>query len=290
MKIPKYIKSLSIRNKIIFIVLFITIFIIGMGYTITIIMDIRNIRTDLVNNTKMDAKLVGEYCSTPLAFLDKRGAEEILSKLQSLIIVINGYLFDENGKLFAYYGPSDGISDLPAPIEKAYYKFEDKYLYVFEPINYDEHFYGSIYIKVSTSIIRQEIRNMVILFSIVILVLMVISYLLANQLQKLISDPILNLTKLTEEIIRNDDYTIRVRKESNDEIGKLYDEFNYLLDHILIRHTSQEKAEKMMLESTEKLQLVLDNSPIGIFHYNKHGKITLFNKTFKQLLIQRKIR
>ena len=125
---------------------------------------------------------------------------------------------------------------------------------------------------------------MVILFSVVILVLMVISYLLANQLQKLISDPILNLTKLTEEIIRNDDYTMRVRKESNDEIGKLYDEFNYLLDHILIRHTSQEKAEKMMLESTEKLQLVLDNSPIGIFHYNKHGKITLFNKSFKQFI------
>jgi len=284
MKIPKYIKSLSIRNKIIFIVLFITIFIIGMGYTITIIRDIRNIRTDLVNNIKMDAKLVGEYCITPLAFLDNQGAEEILSKLQSIIIVINGYLFDENGKLFAYYGPAEGISDLPAPAEKAYYKFEDKYLYVFEPINYDEHFYGSIYIKVSTSIIRQEIRNMVILFSIVILVLMVISYLLANQLQKLISDPILNLTKLTEEIIRNDDYTIRVRKESNDEIGKLYDEFNYLLDHILIRHTSQEKAEKMMMESTEKLQLVLDNSPIGIFHYNKHGKITLFNKTFKQFI------
>lgn len=284
MKILKYIKSLSIRNKIIFIVLSITILIIGLGFTFTIIRDIRNIRIELVNDTKMNARLIGEYCITPLAFLDNQGAEEILGKLQSIITVISGYLFDENGKLFAYYGPSEGMPDLPATIEKAYYKFEDKYLYVFEPINYDEHFYGSLYIKVSTSIIRQEVRNMVILFSVVLLVLMVISYLLANQLQKLISDPILNLTKLTEEIIKNDDYTMRVQKESNDEIGKLYDEFNYLLDHILIRHTSQEKAEKMMLESTGKLQLILDNSPIGIFHYNKHGKITLFNKTFKKFI------
>ncbi len=284
MKIPKFIKSLSIRNKIIFIVLFITLFIIGLGYTITIIRDIRNIRTNLVNNTKMDAKLIGEYCITPLAFLDNQGAEEILGKLQSLIIVINGYLFDENGKLFAYYGPSDGISDLPVPVENAYYKFEGKYLYVFEPIIYDEHFYGSICLKASISTLRQKNINMLILFSVVILILMVISYLLANQLQKLISEPILNLAKLSEEITRNDDYSIRIRKESNDEIGKLYDEFNYLLDHILIRHTSQEKAEKMMLESTEKLQLILDNSPIGIFHYNKHGKITLFNKAFQEFI------
>ena len=90
MKIPKYIKSLSIRNKIIFIVLFITILITGLGYTVTIIRDIRNMRNELVYDTKMNARLIGEYCITPLAFLDNQGAEEILGKLQSMITVING--------------------------------------------------------------------------------------------------------------------------------------------------------------------------------------------------------
>jgi len=284
MKISKYKKTLSIRNKIILIVLFITILLIGLGFTSVIIREIKSIKTDLVNNTKMNAKLIGEYCVTPLAFVNKQGAEEILSKLQSIIIVMNGYLFDENGKLFAYYGPSDGISDLPVPAEKAYYKFEEKYLYVFEPIIYDEHFYGSIYLKASTSTLREEIRNMSILFSIIILVLVGISYLLANRLQKIISGPILNLAKFTEKISRDADYTLRVQKESNDETGKLYDGFNYMLENILIRQTSQEKAEKIMQESNEELQLILDNSPIGIFHYNKHGKITLFNKTFKQFI------
>jgi PAS domain S-box-containing protein len=284
MKIPKYIKSLSIKNKIILIVLFITILIITVGSTYTIFRSVRNIRTDLINDARMNAKLIGEYCITPLAFIDKQGAEEILSKIQSINIVINAYLFDEKGELFGYYGPPDEISDLPVPPGKEHYYFEKEYLFVFEPIVYDHDFYGNICLKVSTSMIRNEIRNMLFLYIIAILVLVGITYLLANRFQKIISDPILNLAKITEEIIQNDDYSIRIKKTSNDEIGKLYDEFNYLLDHILIRQTSQEKAEKMMLESAEKLQLILDNSPMGIFHYNKHGRITLFNKTFKQFV------
>jgi len=284
MKIPKYIKSHSIKNKIILIVLFITILIITVGSTYTIFRSVRNIRTDLINDARMNAKLIGEYCITPLVFLDKQGAEEILSKIQSINIVTNAYLFDEKEELFGYYGPPDEISDLPVPPGKEHYYFENEYLFVFEPIVYDHDFYGNICLKVSTSIIRDEIRNMLSLYIIAILVLVGITYLLANRFQKIISDPILNLAKITEKIIQNNDYSIRIKKKSDDEVGKLYDEFNYLLDHILIRQTSQEKAEKMMLESTEKLQLILDNSPIGIFHYNKHGKITLFNKTFKQLV------
>ena len=64
-------KNISIKNKLTAMILIITTIAIGSGFTVVIIKDTRMFKEELINNTMMNAKLIGEYCIVPLTFEDK---------------------------------------------------------------------------------------------------------------------------------------------------------------------------------------------------------------------------
>jgi len=47
------------------------------------------------------------------------------------------------------------------------------------------------------------------------------AYLLSSRLQKIITEPILKLSKEMKRVSQEKDYSIRAEKESNDEVGPL---------------------------------------------------------------------
>jgi C4-dicarboxylate-specific signal transduction histidine kinase len=61
-------------------------------------------------------------------------------------------------------------------------------------------------------------------------------------LQRVISAPILALGAAAEQISAKRDYSIRVKKRTNDEIGFLYDQFNHMLEHIQCGEAELRKA------------------------------------------------
>ena len=72
--------NLSIRNKLIGIILLVTIIALGSGLTIDILHDIRTFKKDMVNHSIATAQVIGDYCSGALLFGDNEGAEKILEK------------------------------------------------------------------------------------------------------------------------------------------------------------------------------------------------------------------
>ena len=55
-------------------------------------------------------------------------------------------------------------------------------------------------------------------------------------LQNAISRPILRLSEAAQVITREEDYSIRVSRDSNDELGTLYHSFNQMLDALKSTH------------------------------------------------------
>ena len=55
---------------------------------------------------------------------------------------------------------------------------------------------------------------------------------LALRLQRIVSTPILELAQAARTISTRRDYSVRVRKHADDEMGMLYDDFNVMLDQI----------------------------------------------------------
>ena len=250
----RVLQNISIKNKLIILILLVSLLALGTGFTIFIINDINTFEEERINNTVVNAKLIGEYCVSPLAFQDKAGATEILAKLKAIPSITNGFLYDDKGALFAEFNKSEEKIIPPPPEERASTLFEGDYLNIFQPISYHEQKYGTIYLRASTTLLDEKIKNYLITMVLLVIGLTVMAYFLALKLQGIISIPILKLAHVTEKISKEADYSLRVQKLSNDETGVLYDGFNNMLEQIHIREMERQRAEEALRESENSLK------------------------------------
>ncbi|OFX83561.1 MAG: hypothetical protein A2W99_15100 [Bacteroidetes bacterium GWF2_33_16] len=251
-------KNLSIKTKIISVVLLVSLTTLAVSFTIISIGDIISFRKELLNNTLMNTRLIGEYCIAPLTFDDNTGAESILSKLETMPYIESGAIYDRNDILFASYARDKEIF-IP-PLLDEVVNAESKYFYqgsklrIVHSINLKGSKYGTISILADTNFLIAKIRSYILLLVLVFAGSALFAYILANKLQKPISQPILELSELTQKISEEGNYTVQIVKNSNDEIGKLYDNFNTMLKQILIREQGRNEAEKNLLFAKEKAE------------------------------------
>ncbi len=240
----KFFRNLSIKNKLIVIVLSVSILAIVTGFTIVAIQDIHIFKEDLVNATTMSTAVVGEFCAVGLSLgYDKQVEEELGMLLKPMPIIENGYIYDEKNDLFARYNKS-GLDFEPIFIDREKFTlFAGEFLYNFEPIFYKGKKVGSIYLRSSTALLSRKINKYLLTMVMVMLGMIVLSYFLALELQRVISKPILKLAGVTEDISQQADYSIRIQKKGDDEIGKLYDGFNNMLEQIQLREKERDEAE-----------------------------------------------
>jgi signal transduction histidine kinase len=84
--------------------------------------------------------------------------------------------------------------------------------------------------------------------------IIILAFLLTNRLQKIISKPILDLAMLTRKISSENNFSIKIERKTNDEIGILYDDFSNLLNQINTRDEARDKVEKKLLEAKIKAE------------------------------------
>ncbi|NIM18561.1 MAG: HAMP domain-containing protein [Candidatus Aminicenantes bacterium] len=251
-------RNLSIRNKLIILMLLVSIPALVLGFTIVIIMDIFQLREDLVNHTRLNAKLVGEVSIGPLTFYDKRGTEEILELLEVIPNLENGFVYDENGKLYTSHNISKEEFEPPSSLlaKQVYHEFKGDYLHLSHPIIRQDVFYGTVYLRASTEPLQRSIRSRITSLILVMVGLIVLSYLLALRFQGTISYPILKLAGVTEKISHYSDYSVRVHHEGRDEIDVLYKGFNNMLEQIQVGQKKRDEAEaeqrRLMAQLAEK--------------------------------------
>ncbi len=247
-------KNLSIKNKLIAIMLLVTIPSIVLGFSIVIVYDVLRLKKDMLKGTRLQADLAGEACVTAVSFQDRRGVEDIVKKLETIPEIQNGFVFDANNSVFAsWHKDKEHPLPAPPPPSKSFHQYKKNTLHVALPITYQDKTCGMIYVIVSTKPLAQNTRNRVISLILVMIGLIPLSYFLALRLQGLISQPILKLARVTEQISVNPDYSLRVQKEGRDEIGILYDGFNNMLEQIQLWEKKRDRAEAEQQRLLEEL-------------------------------------
>lgn len=240
----RFMKNLSIKNKIISIILFIVFTAMTMGFVAIATWDISKLKSNIQSNLILNAKLIGDYCVVPLDFGDSNQATEALLRLKFLESVEEGYLFDANNKLFATYPDTLSKKFIPVVTSNRTAIYNNGYFLISEPINYNGRLMGVIIIKANSKMLDDQKEKLIGTFSLVALVLALLSYLLASWVQRLISDPILNLAQLTAAISKNQDFTVQIKQQGNDEVGFLYEQFNNMLSQLLKRKNERDMAEE----------------------------------------------
>ena len=255
----RLLRNISIKNKIISIILIVSALTMLIGFTIVGISDIKSLQKEMLLNSLMNTKLIGQYSVAPLTFDDNEGAENILSKLSTNPSIKSAALYDRNGILFASYKKSNDIFitplyENPDQLEESKTTFSNLSLKIEHPIEYQGYNYGIIRLNVDTSLLVEKTKEYILILCGILVGMIIFAFILANRLQKPISQPILDLAKLTRKISGEADYHVRIEKKSNDEIGILYEDFNNMLQQILNREEARDKAEKNLLEAKEKAE------------------------------------
>lgn len=216
-------------------------------------------RQTMVENNTTLAKTIGINCQAALTFKDKEAAKETLSALGAVPNILSGSIYKPDGNIFARYitnsshkdtlnaGPHIGATNfaiqpaqLAGMIEKGP-NFHGRHLELLQPILLDGEIIGYIYLQSSLKSLYTRLYWYVSICGVILLLSSFVAYLLSAGFQRTVSKPILDLSEKMTSVSLKKDYSIRVDKKSNDELGTLFDGFNDMLAKI------QERDEALYL-------------------------------------------
>lgn len=240
-------RNLSIKNKLVFIVLAVSAAILILSAALSLFQTVVSGRQRLQRSMAVNAKLLGEYCVVPLSFDDKEEADRMLSHIQSIPWVRLAVLYDGSGRAFASYDPG-GLG--PESLDRAEGPTADRHVYgrntltYFHPVVYRDRHLGTLVLQAGTVHLRNEALRHAGLLAVMFALLILVTYVLALKMQRLISRPILDLAEATKRVSEKGDLSQRVSWGGQDEIGILYDGYNRMLEQLQERQRERDTAEE----------------------------------------------
>ena len=168
-------------------------------------------------------------------------------RMESLDAISEGEHHDSFNFMEVEHCYRDDHTKLPENIIDGHVFWSD-HLDMLHSIILDGERIGVISIQYNLDELYSLIYLYVITGGIILIVSLGISYFLSSRLQHLISRPILHLVETMKKVSGNKNYTIRVTKEGNDELGVLIDSFNDMLNQIYGRDEELAKYRKDLEE------------------------------------------
>ncbi len=207
-------------------------------------------------------EILAANSTAALAVDNPDDAKVILSALKVERHVTAAALYDRNGRLVASYPETRSIGTLPPAPGQDGYRFADTDLAGFQPVINKDRRLGTLYLKFETGVVTQEwLWGSLKLELAVMVVVLLVAYALSRLLQKQISEPILALIGTARAISERRDYSVRVPKRGEDELGVLTDAFNQMLAQIQVQNQALSESEartRAVLNSALSAVIVMD--------------------------------
>jgi len=185
----------------------------------------------------------------------------IMGSLRAYPSIDHGVVFDANGRAVGGHERNILVSrPTPVFIETNSHAFTDEGLVLYRRVTTPEgHHVGVIYLLANTSELQARLERYVGILTAVTLLSLLVSLLLASQLQKVISRPILHLAEVETRVSRQKDYSLRAVKEADDELGVLIDGFNDMLGQVQSRDAELTVAKEVAEQANRTKSTFLAN-------------------------------
>ena len=198
-------------------------------------------------------KIISKYAGGTIMLHDKASASELLEGLKAKTHIVGAGIVLTNGSVFASFEREGGNHALQTPTGKLGPAFVGKYLVYSEVLidPSDNRENGWIYVR---SNYKREFWALFKVYAgvvgLVLLISLMLALLLSARLQRVISLPILRLATTAKSVAENKDFSVRVQKLEEDEIGLFTEAFNQMLEQIQARdlelRESRQKIESLV--------------------------------------------
>ena len=276
-------RDLPIKTKLLLVMLLTSATVLMLVCLAAVAYEYRRYHQNIERDLTTEAEIIGVNTAAALVFNDMNAAQETLAVLHARREIVAAQLFKPDGRLFAQYlrPGATGGTNVPA----AGIQYEGREAIFCQPIRLQNDWAGYICLHADLSAQQASIRVYAGIMLGVLLASLVIALVLANRLQRLISDPVLALTRAAQEVSQEKNYAVRATKQTNDEIGFLTDAFNEMLAHIGRRDLALQASEERFRQIAENVREVfwMTNSEKNEMIYISPGYERIWGRTCASL-------
>ncbi len=216
-------------------------------------------RSAMVENLSTLATIVAQNSTAALQFAVTNSAIENLGMLRSERSVEAAWILDARGNTFAAYQAVPSRPRTLPLLQSGQHLFHNDRLILQRAITRDGQILGAVCLSSSTSAFYAQLWQYASIAVGVLLASVFAAFVISLRLQRWISEPILELARMTRGVAEGKNYSIRLTRRSEDELGEIYDGFNQMLGQIQDRDAALQAArdglEKRVVERTGELQM-----------------------------------
>ncbi|HKW65394.1 MAG TPA: response regulator [Candidatus Acidoferrum sp.] len=253
----------SIRRQLTLVVLCTSLLGLGIVYAAFEIYERASFRRDLTEELSALAETVGANSAASLTFYDKESADEVLAGLGSEHHIVAAYLYNAYGQVFAeYQRPGVGHPVRIPFTEEEGTKFAPDSITLRRKIFAGGDRVGSIAIVSDLTALQAKMREYTKVSALALVLSILATVLISSRLLRLITEPILRLAEVAGKVSSEENYALRAIPQSNDEVGKLIQSFNGMLERIQERDTKlkemNDELELRVQARTKELELEVE--------------------------------
>jgi signal transduction histidine kinase len=231
---------------------FTSLVVLSIFIGVFVITDIRNYKQRKIDSMTSLAHVIGTNSISTLRFQDNESARSILSELRSSAPeIVHAGIFDKSGKLFAVYARQNDSFLIPPVLGNRGFLFFDKHLFVTDAITEGTEKLGRIVLEVELSELTQITRSVYRMATILLLVALCFSFLIAIAVQVYISKRLLRLVAKMKEVSKTGNYSQPMAEDGKDEISILIRVYNGLMQQVKENQESS-KEQSILLEEKVK--------------------------------------
>lgn len=251
--------KLSIRRKLMLMTLLTSSVALLLASAAFLTYELLTFRRAMTQELSVLGNVVSDNSTASLTFNDRGSAEELLASLKAQEHIMMAALYRKDGTVFAHYARAGNTTAVaPPPLKEQGFWFRNDVLELFRHVTLEGEHLGGLYIQSDLEEMNSRLRQYAVIVSVILLASLLGAMVLSTGLQRVISDPISHLAKTAKIVSEEKNYSIRATVRTQDELGFLVDEFNYMLDQIQARDLQLQKArselEERVHERTYELQ------------------------------------
>jgi signal transduction histidine kinase/ActR/RegA family two-component response regulator len=256
-------RDTSIKRKLVRIIMLTTMVALLLACSVILPYELIAYHRIVTRQVGILAQLVSQGSTAALAFNDRQSASETLATLRAEPYIVSACIYTNDGRPFAAYLRAESRRDLPRRPGKDGTEFRDGHLILFQQIVFDGQRVGTVYVK-------RDLRDMYacleryggILLAI-LLAASLAAFLLSSKLQRVISEPVLELAAMAGRVSAERNYSLRAVKIGDDELGALVDRFNEMmaqiqarsLEVLAARNALQQHVQELCVEIAERQRI-----------------------------------
>ena len=227
--------NLSIKRKLTIVTMATALIALLVASAIFGIYDYLTSRRALVAKLTAVTDIVGGNSAAAVTFDDGAAATDILGRLRAQPAIRGAAIYDANLHVVAWFDRAGGPYTPRCTGLNADAVFTSNSLTVARPIVLQNEIIGVACVESDFSELDERIRGYMLVFAVIMAVSSIVALLLSAKLQAVISAPIVRLAETARTISTGRTYNVRAAKESNDELGRLVDDFNGMLEQIEVQ-------------------------------------------------------